>query len=69
MTKLVLAALAVLFSTLAQTPGAMAQADTLKVAVSQRFPDTIHHPHFPGALLRPGETYGQVTQRVFSQGD
>ena len=37
MTKLILAAFAVLFSTLAQTPGAMAQTDTLKVAVSQRF--------------------------------
>ena len=37
MTKLVLAAFAVLFSMLAPMPGAMAQTNTLKVAVSQRF--------------------------------
>lgn len=35
----------------------------------QRFPNAIHHPHFPGAVLRPGETYRQVTQYVFSQED
>jgi aldose 1-epimerase len=35
----------------------------------QRFPDAIHHANFPGAVLRPGETYRQVTQYVFSEGD
>jgi aldose 1-epimerase len=35
----------------------------------QRFPDAIHHLHFPGAVLRAGETYRQVTQYVFSQGE
>lgn len=28
----------------------------------QRFPDAIHHPRFAGAVLRPGETYRQVTR-------
>lgn len=32
----------------------------------QRFPDAIHHPGFAGALLRPGETYSQVTEYRFS---
>lgn len=32
----------------------------------QRFPDAIHHPHFPGALLRSGEVYRQVTEYRFS---
>lgn len=31
----------------------------------QRFPDAVHHPAFPGAVLRPGETYRQVTQYRF----
>ncbi|RCS25187.1 galactose mutarotase [Phyllobacterium salinisoli] len=35
----------------------------------QRFPDAIHHPHFPGSVLRPGEIYRQVTQYGFSLGD
>ncbi|PRD41661.1 galactose-1-epimerase [Phyllobacterium phragmitis] len=35
----------------------------------QRFPDAIHHPHFPGSVLRPGEIYRQVTQYVFSRED
>lgn len=30
----------------------------------QRWPDSPHHPDFPGALLRPGETYRQVTRLV-----
>ncbi|WP_420963667.1 aldose epimerase family protein [Brucella sp. IR073] len=34
----------------------------------QRFPDAIHHKHFPGAVLRPGEIYRQVTQYVFGEG-
>lgn len=33
----------------------------------QRFPDAIHHPHFAGSVLRPGEIYRQVTQYVFSR--
>ncbi|WP_378949121.1 aldose epimerase family protein [Mesorhizobium sp. ANAO-SY3R2] len=32
----------------------------------QRFPDAIHHPHFPSAVLRPGEVYSQVTEYRFS---
>lgn len=32
----------------------------------QRFPDAIHHPHFPSAVLRPGEIYSQVTEYRFS---
>lgn len=31
----------------------------------QRFPDAINHPGFPGAVLRPGETYRHVTEYVF----
>jgi aldose 1-epimerase len=25
----------------------------------QRFPDAVHHPHFPSVVLRPGEVYRQ----------
>lgn len=32
----------------------------------QRFPDTPHHPQFGSAVLRPGETYRQVTRYRFS---
>lgn len=32
----------------------------------QRFPDAIHHPHFPSAVLRPEEIYAQVTEYRFS---
>lgn len=32
----------------------------------QRFPDAIHHRHFPGSVLRPGETYVQKTEYRFS---
>lgn len=32
----------------------------------QRFPDTPNHPEFGSAVLRPGETYRQVTQYRFS---
>ncbi|MGL4526313.1 MAG: hypothetical protein ACRCUC_04990 [Aestuariivirga sp.] len=31
----------------------------------QRFPDSIHHPHFAQSLLRPGERYHQVTEYRF----
>ncbi len=34
----------------------------------QIWPDAIHHLHFPQAVLRPGETYEQHTQVVFSKG-
>lgn len=27
----------------------------------QHFPDSPHHPHFPTTVLRPGETYRQIT--------
>lgn len=32
----------------------------------QRFPDAANHPHFPSAVLRPGEIYSQVTEYRFS---
>jgi len=28
---------------------------------TQHFPDSIHHPHFPSTVLRPGEIYRQTT--------
>jgi aldose 1-epimerase len=28
----------------------------------QRYPDAVHHPHFPSVILRPGETYRQRTE-------
>jgi aldose 1-epimerase len=28
---------------------------------TQHFPDAIHHPNFPSAVLRPGQTYTQTT--------
>jgi aldose 1-epimerase len=33
----------------------------------QRFPDSINRPHFSPVVLRPGETYRQVTQFRFAQ--
>ncbi|MEZ5830559.1 MAG: aldose epimerase family protein [Dongiaceae bacterium] len=33
----------------------------------QRFPDAINHPHFSPVVLRPGETYRQVTAFRFYQ--
>ncbi|TCL08366.1 aldose 1-epimerase [Shimia isoporae] len=35
----------------------------------QIWPDAHHHSHFPQAVLRPGETYTQHTQFVFSKGE
>lgn len=32
----------------------------------QRFPDAVHHPHFPSVVLRPGEVYRQ--RSVFALG-
>ncbi len=34
----------------------------------QAWPDAHHHTHFPQAVLRPGESYHQHTQFVFSRG-
>ncbi len=34
----------------------------------QVWPDAIHHPDWPQPVLRPGETYAQHTQFVFSRG-
>ena len=31
----------------------------------QRFPDAIHHPHFPDAVLWPGQEYKQRTEYRF----
>ncbi len=28
---------------------------------AQRYPDAVHHPHFPSVCLRPGQTYAQRT--------
>jgi aldose 1-epimerase len=33
---------------------------------TQRFPDAPHHPHFPSAVLRPGERYESTTELRFS---
>jgi aldose 1-epimerase len=33
---------------------------------TQHFPDSIHHPNFPSAVLRPGQTYRQTTVYKFS---
>lgn len=33
----------------------------------QMWPNSTHHPHFPQAILRPGETYQQHSQFVFSK--
>lgn len=33
---------------------------------TQNFPDAPNHRHFPSAVLRPGETYRQVTEYRFS---
>ena len=32
----------------------------------QKFPDAVHHAHFPGTILRPGETYTQHSVYRFS---
>jgi aldose 1-epimerase len=32
---------------------------------AQDFPDAINHPKFPSCLLKPGETYHQVTEYHF----
>ena len=33
---------------------------------AQRFPDALHQPDFPSIVLRPGETYHQITTYAFS---
>ena len=33
---------------------------------TQHFPDSINQPDFPSVVLRPGETYRQVTAHRFS---
>lgn len=35
---------------------------------SQVWPDSPNHPHFPGAVLRPGERLRQETDYIFSRG-
>ena len=32
---------------------------------AQHFPDSVHHPHFPSTVLRPGATYRQRTVHRF----
>ncbi|MBW3623477.1 MAG: galactose mutarotase [Armatimonadetes bacterium] len=32
---------------------------------TQHFPDSVHHPHFPSVILRPGETFRQTTTYRF----
>jgi aldose 1-epimerase len=33
---------------------------------TQHFPDSVHHPHFPSVILRPGEIYRTTTVHRFS---
>jgi aldose 1-epimerase len=33
---------------------------------TQHFPDSVHQPAFPSTILRPGETYRQITEMAFS---
>ncbi|MGE5611167.1 MAG: aldose epimerase family protein [Bacillota bacterium] len=33
---------------------------------TQHYPDSVHHPNFPSTILRPGQTYHQVTKYRFS---
>ncbi len=33
---------------------------------TQHFPDSVNKPHFPSTILRPGETYRQITEYRFS---
>lgn len=33
---------------------------------TQHYPDSVHHPHFPSTLLKPGEKYNQKTIYKFS---
>ena len=33
---------------------------------TQHLPDSVHHPNFPTTILRPGETFGTITQYAFS---
>ena len=33
---------------------------------TQHYPDSIHHPHFPTTVLRPGETFRETTEFRFS---
>lgn len=35
---------------------------------TQHFPDAVNKPHFPSVVLRPGETYRQITEYRFSTG-
>ena len=35
---------------------------------TQHFPDSPHHAWFPGAVLRPGQTYRQCSVYSFSAG-
>jgi aldose 1-epimerase len=35
---------------------------------TQYFPDSVNRGHFPSCILRPGETYHQLTRHVFSAG-
>ena len=32
---------------------------------TQHFPDSVHHPHFPSTVLRPGATYRERTVHRF----
>ena len=33
---------------------------------TQKYPDAVHHPHFPSIILRPGEEYRQTTVHRFA---
>lgn len=36
---------------------------------TQHYPDSVNHPNFPSTILRPGETYRQITEYRFSTAD
>lgn len=36
---------------------------------TQHFPDSIHHPHFPSVILRPGERFESTTVHRFLAGE
>ena len=33
---------------------------------AQHYPDSVHHPHFPGTILRPGNKFRSTTIYRFS---
>lgn len=46
--------------------GVMPQRHSAFCLEAQHYPDAVHHPKFPDTILRPGETYRQITEYRFS---